>query len=322
MKSFNTIYSSIGRRTGDTDDDSVTQIKEDINQTNRNIIEYGSYKFLEATRDTTTEASTARYELGNDVRKVLSVVTSPDGGTTKYNPAPVEDYLFWEDLQSRNAGTSDIPQFYYQEGNDLLLWPTYATAGHTITTRYRRRQPADLSRADYTTGTITSITSGAKALVGSSTAWLGRIPLGEQWVRIDYTTGDYAWYRVAAIGSDTAITLEKPYQGTTIAAATETYTLGEFSIIPGGYHDLLMYRPLAMYYDSVAENLNLSARYWRLYDGGLEAGLTREVGGLLKKLQDEQAGMLDAQFYGSPNSVLPRSPEAESLKNINQGGSW
>lgn len=320
MKSFNTLHASIQRRTGDENSDKLTQIKEDINQTNQLVLGSYAFKFLEATTDITTTASNGRYELGNDVRKIISVITSPDGGTTIYTPEPVEDPTFWEYLQSLNRGDSDITQYYYQEGNDLLVWPDYATASDTITVRYRRKQ-GELSRDDYTTGTITSITNGAKALVGDSTSWLGRKPVGEQWIRIDYTDGDYAWYRVATIGGDTSITLEKPYQGTTIAAATETYTLGEFSIIPGQFHDLLLARPLALYYDSM-EQTTLSARYWRMYDGGFEAGLSSDLGGLLKKLIEEDSGMLDTGYYPPAHQRSPRSAEFDALNNINSAGSW
>lgn len=323
MKSFQTIYTSLQRRTGDDSTDTLTQFKEDINGTNQLVLGFYPWKFLETTDNITTEASTARYELQNSVRKLMSVVSTPDGGTTYYFPKPVEDANFWEKLQGLNAGASNIPEFFYQEGNDLLIWPKYSTAGHTLTVRYRKGQD-ELSRADYTTGTITSITNGAKALVGSSTVWTDRQPVLEQWLRIDQTTGDYRWYRVSTIGSDTGITFEKNYQGTTISAATATYTLGEFSIIPGQYHDVLLSRALALYYDS-QEDQTQSARFWKLYDGGHEAGLIpseRQIGGLLKKMIDEQGGMLEGGFYDAGNSASPPSPEFASLKDINSGGSW
>lgn len=308
------------RRTGDESTDSLTQFKEDINETNKIVLAASKWKFLEKTRDITTAASTARYELPNDCGKLISVTTTPDSGTTLYRPDPVDDPQYWEYLQSLNRGASNITEFYYREGNDLLIWPSYSTASKTITFRYRKKQPADLSLADYTTGTITSITSAARALVGASTVWTGRKPVGEQWIRIDYTTGDFAWYRVSSIDSDTTITLEKDYQGATIAAATETYTIGEFSVVEPDFHDVLLYRPMALYYDSI-ENPTMSARYWRLYDGGKEAGLSPNLGGLLQKMRDNDFGTTEAGYYPPQGHHMPTSPEERSRDSIT-GESW
>ena len=316
MKSFQETYTELQDITGDDSAEFLVMLKRWINDTMHSAYgtNGGKMKFLEATKDITTAASTARYALPGNCRRIMTVTTTPDSGATIYRPRPVDDPDYWNYLQSRNAGDSDITQFYYREGDDLLVWPDYASASKTITVRYRKTTP-DLSRADYTTGTITSITNGDETLTGASTSWLARKPAAGQWIRIDYTSGDFLWYRVDSITSDTVLELDRKYNGTSIAADTETYTMGEFSELPGEFHPLLFYRPLALAYDHM-ENPTMSARYWNLYDGGHEAGLSTKVGGMLKKMIDEQSGITDSGYYPPMNTETPISPEDLSREDL------
>ena len=306
MKSYYTIYTNFQKRTGDTSADSLTVFKEDLNGTNQLVLQHNKWKFLEKTGTIMTAASTARYTLFNDLDKIMEVKVQNAAGTIFYNPKPVEDPAFWEYLQSLNTAASDVTEYYYQEGNDLLLYPNYLTASDTITVRYRRRQN-ELSRDDYTTGTIAAITNGDETLTGTTTSWTSRKPIGEQWIRLSTTSGDgdYTWYRVDSITSDTELELETDYQGTTFTGKTLSYTIGEFSIIPGDYHDLLYYRPMALYYESL-EDITMADRMWRKYDGGYEAGLSPVLGGLLGQMIENESGMQDTGYMSPQDSEMVR----------------
>ena len=301
MKSYQTLYEELQEHTGDDSAVQLARFKKHINETMHGALGNRNWKFLEKTGNLTSVAETARYTLQANVNKIMEVAVLNDDDEIESLPEVVEDPKFWEKLQYQKAGDSDYPRYFYQEGNDLLLWPAMATADLSIQVRFRE-QVIDMSRADYTTGTIVSITSGASALVGDSTVWTGRVPLGEQWLRIAQTAGDYRWYRVDAIVTATTITLEKAYMGTTIAAGTSSYVLGEFPNLPQSYHSLLLYRPLALYYTKI-ENLSMAKHYWNLYDGGYEMGESRRIRGLLGKMTAEQEGTLDSKFFGQQGSA-------------------
>ena len=68
--------------------------------------------------------------------------------------------------------------------------------------------------APYTTGTA-SVTVGSTAVTGTTTVWTA-LMVGRK-IRFG---SDTAWYRIATRTSNTAITLESAYQGTTNTAAT------------------------------------------------------------------------------------------------------
>jgi len=265
------------------------------------------WKFLEFTADITTLANTGSYDLPANVRKIISVNILDANGVVDRIPDPIEDPIFYEKLLFRNATQSDITQYFYLEGNTLKIWPNFSTAGRTIRVR-GRKNVVDMTRANYVTGTITSIANGLKAVIGASTVWLGRKPLGEQWIRIDETTGDLRWYKISALATDTTLTLATPYVGTTIAAATETYSIGEMSAVPEAYQMALVYRPLALYYMKM-ENTTMASFYWNLYDGGYELGKVKRPAGVVGQMMKEQFGMLDANYFPPQGKEYPLSAE-------------
>ena len=268
--------------TGDDSAATLVMFKRSINDTDKIVSAKAPFLCMETTATKTTVASQEGYQIPNTIQKIRSVkVTLADG--TIYRPRPVEDPRYWEYLQSLEAGDSDVARLYMKQGNQVLLWPEPATAGSTITIRGTRRL-RDLSLADYTTGTITTATVADETITGSGSSWAtGSVG---NWIRIDYTAGDFQWYEISSITDTTNLELVKPYEGASIAAGSATYKIGEFSYIPGEYHPLLTYRPLAIYYAG-QENQALATMYWRMYDGGKEAGLSNITGGMLKNMMTE-----------------------------------
>ena len=269
--------------TGETSSAQLTIFKRWINDTDKLVSAKAPFLCLETTATKTTVASQEGYQIPNTIQKIRSVKITLAGGTI-YRPRPVEDPRYWEYLQSLQAGDSDATRLFMKQGNQILLWPEPATTGSTITIRGQRRL-RDLSLADYTTGNISAATLTDETITGSSTAWATNA-IGN-WIRIDYTYGDFQWYEISSITSITALELVKPYEGVTFTGQAETYKIGEFSYIPGEYHPLLIYRPLAIYYAGLEDTAN-SDRYWRMYDGGKEAGLSDRTGGMLKNMMTEE----------------------------------
>jgi len=137
----------------------------------------------------------------------------------------------------------------------LNFYPALSSAGNTITVEYHK-YPVDMTADDYTTGTITSITNGATTVTGSGTTWTDA--MAGRFIRI---TSDGAWYEISSRTSDTVIELVKPYEGTTLAAATEAYIIGEVSDIPEGFQDTLWYRPVGIYH-MMKEDVNMASFYF------------------------------------------------------------
>jgi hypothetical protein len=247
------------------------------------------------------------------------VIVTTAGGTV-YRPKPVEDAGFWNYLQSLNSGESDVCQYYYRMGNLVYLYPTPATTGSTITIKGRKRGK-ELSQDDYTTGTIVTATATDQTIVGDSTVWTGRNPCDNQFIRIDGVTGDYRWYEIDSITNATNLELVKPYEGASIAAGTETYTIGEFSLIPAEYHDLMLWRPMAIYFSQNEQDVNRGDRFWLMYDGGYERGLSSVRGGLLGQMMKNELQKNEGMYLEPSGNTRQSINDFEINDKIN-GESW
>lgn len=147
------------------------------------------------------------------------------------------------------------------------------TAGNTITFNYKFRVP-NLVFANYSTGTVT-MTNGSLAVTGSGTSWLttfstnpGSVLLQNLWIQLPYPTGDGNWYQISSIESNTALTLVQPYQGAT--ASGMTYTIGQMPLLLEDFQDLLVYRPLMIYFSTINKDMDKAAEFTRLYEEGIK----------------------------------------------------
>jgi len=92
----------------------------------------------------------------------------------------------------------------------------------------------------------------------------------------------------------------------TLTAASAAAVVGEMTPFPEAYDMAPIYRALALY-SQINDPLhpNVSAFWWKLYDGGQEAGLSPMVGGLVgQMLENEGESVEGTGAYISPNGLL------------------
>jgi len=266
----------------------------------------GKLRFMESTQTISTVASQQAYEMPARFRKIIDLyVTVSD---VVYLPTPIYDQDAWNRVIASRLAESDVPLFYFMQNSQILLAPTPASSSNTITVRGRLRA-RDLAIADYTTGTIVSVANGGVAVVGSGTTWT--TSMAGRYIRITESDtdnkGDGYWYKISSVGSATALTLSSPYQGTAIAAGAAAYKIGQMPPIPEAYDMGPIYRSLALFH-SINDPLNKTAeKFWRLYDGGQEAGLSALPGGLVAQMLENE-GETTEGAYISPNLIRNVDP--------------
>jgi len=294
-----------------------------INDSIRTIcnLQGGKLRFLEATKDLTTVANQEAYQIPNGFRKLIDVMAYSDSGasssSTIYSPEMVFDPTKWKLILQYRYGTQDVPYFVYVERTRLLIQPIPATTGNLIRLR-GRLETSNLTRADYTTGSIVSITSGATALVGTGTSWNASM-IGS-YIQITPTSsangGDGYWYEIAAVPTTTTITLSKLYEGTTIAAATNAYTIGQVPVVPSAYQPGILWRAVAIYWQQ-QQDIARAKQYWLQYDGGVEYGEAKEYGGLMGEMLANEGETEEGAYvppFGS-TSNLPQAPYYQPYQN-------
>lgn len=237
MKSYTQGRNLAAIWTKNSDSTNLSYLDQIANDDYKHLCALKDWPFLTRNRSISTTASTQFTTLPYDCDLVREISVIPTGSTIRYTPRECPDRFTWDQLNLRSY-VSDIPEYYFILNGQVGLWPVPASTGNTIYVTQRSRA-IDLSVADITSTTVTSITSGAAAMVvsGGVSALMAGL-----WVRVTYSpgssnTGDGVWYEISGVSGST-ITLVRNYGGTTISAGTAACTISQMPLLPEAYHDL------------------------------------------------------------------------------------
>lgn len=294
--------------TNNTEAGNLTLGDKFINDSIRTVcnLQGGRLRFLETTKDMATVGAQQWYQIPNGIRKIMSIVIWSEATTAgiPYTPEMIYDPVIWNKVQQLKLGSGNLPYYLYIENNRFAIYPIPSTSGNLIQIR-GRKQTRDLSIADVTTTTVTSITSGDTALVvsaGLTADMVGR------YIKIAETSaangGDGFWYEIGAYVSPTACTLTKPYEGTTIAAGTAACVIGQATAIPEAYDIAPVYRASALYYQQ-QKDLAQAKTYWMMYDGGMEAGYSDRYGGIIQQMLDNEGETQEGSYVPPTGTTSP-----------------
>lgn len=227
-----------------------------MNEGQRMMLGAESWPFLEKQQSIATVASQQFYNLAGDIDKLISLTVTV--GTTKYVPSQAKSFEEWDAINSTTGILSNAVSYFFVYNGTVGLWPIPSSSSNTITVNYQKAV-RDVSIANYTTGTITSIANAASAVIGSGSTWT--VPMAGRFIRFTYSdtanTGDGLWYEISSVGSATTLTLVRKYLGASIAAGTAAYTIGDCLVVPEKYQ-------LGPVYYAVSE-------YWRKQDDNARA---------------------------------------------------
>ena len=267
MQTFQDIYTQAQDLVHDYSDDALVFLKRNINIGQR-ILEtrLGSY-YTEETYNITTTASTISYDTPADLVKLKHAYLTV--GTTQYNLEQVYDEELWQELQASSVGSySDSPTHIFVRRDSVEIFPGTASASNTLTLRYEAGGK-ELQYDDYTTGTITTLTNGDDDVTGSSSVWT--TAMQGRYFKID---DDGVWYKILTVSSNTAIILDRNYQGLSIAAGSSTYTIGQVPRTPAPTHHIPALYAAMNYNLGYKQDPEKAARFRGLYEGDMKVAIT------------------------------------------------
>lgn len=255
MITFTNAQTVLGRLTGDSSSGNLEIMNLLHNEAIRECITTKPWGFRQKTRTSSTLTSNV-HQMAPDCGKLLTVTVTE--GSTKYTPCRAKDREHWDMLTQSTNTTSNIPEYWFPFGKTYSFYPAPSSAGTNNITESYEREHRDLSIPDYTTGTITSITSGSTTVTGASTVWTSQ--MAGRYIRItnsDTTnTGDGFWYEIASVTNATTLVLVAPYQGNSISAGTASYIIGQTSMIPEDHQLTPIYRAVMSYFKYIQPDSN------------------------------------------------------------------
>jgi len=262
MQSYQDQYTQCQDLAQDTSAGAKTFFQTNINLGQR-LLESELGSFLSEETDTDlTEASVATYPTPDLLIRLQTAYVTVDD--VRYVLEEMHDEHEWQRLVSNQTQqTSDTSTHIMVRRDRYEIYPIPATAGNTITIIHEAGGK-DLSADDYTTGTITTLTNGTKAVVASGSTFTAAM-VGRYFKINAYPL----WYKIAAFTDATNITLDKEYTGTSIAAGTEAFTIGEMPRTPAATHQIPIWYALMNYYNGFKQNEAKAAIYKGLYESDL-----------------------------------------------------
>jgi|SRR6185369_7106270 len=310
MKTYSQLLTQFQSLTNDTTAENQTFGATIINDSIRTIcnLQGGKLRFLESTTNMSTVVNQETYQIPNKYRKLIDMYIYSGSGSSSdviYAPEMVFDPVRWKTILQYKLGTQDVPYFTYVENNTFKIQPIPSTTGNLIILR-GRLQVRDLSIADVTNLTVSSISNGGTSLVmsgGMTADMVGR------YIQITETTaangGDGFWYEIGAYNSSTSVTLTKPYEGLSISGGTAACIIGQVPIVPQAYQPAILHRSVALYWQR--QDINLAKTFWMMYDGGMEAGIRTDYGGLILQMLDNEGETEEGSYippFGSTNPII------------------
>lgn len=260
MLSFTGIQTLCQDLTQDTTAPALTFFKSSAN-IGQHILEteLGSFYTEESVPINTALATSSYKTPANFVRLKKAYITV---GTNRYLMDEVRDEDEWQSYQQGTTTSNTLQKIFVRRDN-FEVWPTPATANLVMTLIY---EPAgkDLIADDYVTGTITTLTNGAKAVTASGSTFTSA--MAGRYLKI---TNDGNWYKIASFGTTTTLTLDKNYEGISVAAGTEAYIIGQMPRTPEETHHIPAYFAVWQYYAGFKQNKEQGDYYRALYEGDL-----------------------------------------------------
>lgn len=249
MLTYTSARNLLGSLSGDNSAANLIVLDTLYNESIRKVVSLKPWSFRQASRIQSTETDNV-HNLPGDCGKVVNITVTI--GTTKYSPRRIKSREAWDRL-TQTTNTSNIPEAYFIFGKIYSFFPGPSSAtANAILVSYQREHK-DLSIPDFTTGNIVSITNGTTTVTGSGTAWTS--PMAGRYIRITESstanTGDGYWYEIASVTSATVLELVNPYNGTSIAAGSAAYTIGQSSMIPEDHQMVPLHDTLNQYFTYV-----------------------------------------------------------------------
>lgn len=307
MKSYTEGRNLYGVLTKNTSTANLSLGDQIANDDYRAICAAKDWPFLQRDRTLTTLASTQSYNLPHDCDQVKAVSVIVSNETYVAEMAPDKDT--WDRI-NETSYTSDYPEWYYVEDDKIYLWPTPTSAGNTISITQKTRV-IDLSITDISE-TIVTATNGSKEIEGDGGVNWNSSLVG-MWLRIDYSTdpnkGDGLWYEIAEVVDNTNLKLNRAYGGTSIAAGSASYTIGQMPLLPEAYQDLPWLYAAGVYWEKEADARGAAfmAKHGNFGQGG---GLpTGRIADLVKNYSSVNTSMVidngdDNKGYINPNLTI------------------
>lgn len=270
MKSFTQTYTDFQTITSDSSTTALSLAKTYINDSVHKILSLADWNFNKSYKDYTTTASQSEFEKPYNAAKVSEVFVYTGG--IWYVPKEVKSDSLWRKITYVDV-EADVPSFWHisDETGNIEIYPTHSSASDTVRINFTKRV-RDMSVADYTTGTVTTVADD-QTITGAGTTWVDKME--GRWIKVTSTTsviGDI-WFEIESVTDTTHLEIKENMPE---AAAGASYTIAEMIPFMEGFEDIALWYALDKYYQ-MREKVTLAREYERMWKEALDELFKRDL---------------------------------------------
>jgi hypothetical protein len=244
MKSFYQTYTDCQNITKDSSTGTLALFKTWINACVHKVLSMSDWNFNKSYKDYTTVANQQDFEKPYNAAKI-DMVRVYTGGVY-YTPPEIKDDALWERI-NYVAVYANVPSFWHydDETGNIEIYPAHSSASDTVRIYFTKRV-RDLSVADYTTGTVTTVANDQTITGAGGATWV--LKMEGRYIKITDTSnviGDI-WFEIESVVPATP-TLEIK-ENMPIASAGASYTIAEMIPFMEGFEDIALWYALDKFY--------------------------------------------------------------------------
>jgi hypothetical protein len=252
---------------GSTKSVTFTQGSANISWTGGLVEQVQAYVYVIPTNTSISCVGQQSYRLPANISKLKT--TSITIGQLVYQAYPVNSVQEWVKVNALPY-TASYPAYFFLYNNELQFWPIPSQTGYIITL-YAQINTPDLSYADVTGTVASSGTSVGSNIVTASGSPFSVFPQG---VDLTFTnlqfvaappSGDGLNYPIQEFTSNTSATLLKPIVYSPSQTGTGTFTIGQYPLLDGDFHDAILYGALRTYFSSISKDTDKAGYFGGLY---------------------------------------------------------
>jgi len=288
MRSFTATYTDCQSISQDSSASSLALFKTYINACVHKVLSLSDWNFNKSYKDYTTTASQGTFEKPYNAAKINRVRVYSGG--IYYTPYEIRDDKLWQRM-NYTITYSDVPSYWHydDETGEVGLYPYHSTASDTVRIYFTKRV-RDLSVADYTTGTVTTVAND-RTITGAGVTWINKME--GRYIKITDASnviGDI-WFEITSVVPASS-TLEIR-ENMPVASATASYTIAEMIPFMDGFEDIALWFSLDKYYQ-MREKPVLAREYERFWKEALYEMEARDLKSVDKILVKEPpVGVID-----------------------------
>jgi hypothetical protein len=272
-----------------------------INDSIHKVLSLSDWNFNRSYRDYTTSANQKEFEKPYNAAKITNVRVYTGG--VYYTPKEVKSDKLWEQI-NYVATYSDVPSFwhYNDETSNIELYPTHTSASDTVRIYFTKRT-RDLSVADYTTGTVTTVANDQTITGAGGATWV--LKMEGRDIKITDTSNVIGsmWFEIESVVPATS-TLEIK-ENMPVASAGASYTIAEMIPFMDGFEDIALWYALDNFYQ-MREMPVMAREYERKWNGAISEMMGRDqksADGVL--VQEEPVEILDCNVNPWCITIIP-----------------